>query len=76
MDSPKKIIEFKIAIGITRLFETASLYELTFVAPIFHNKNPIPVAHSPKNNRASKLISVNWTLLSEMKEDSIHIMDK
>ena len=60
-------IELKIAIGIIRLFDTASLYELTLVAPIFHNKKPIPVEHSPKNKRENKLVSVRLITLSDIE---------
>ena len=54
-----------MAIGITKLFDTASLYEFTFVAPIFHSKKPIPVEHSPKKSKASKLVSVNSIILPD-----------
>ena len=56
------------------MFDTASLYELTLVAPIFHNKKPIPVEHSPKNKRANKLVSVRLITLSDIERDSTDVI--
>ena len=57
--SPKIKKEFKIAIGIIRLFITASFSLDTFNEPIFQNKKPNPVEINPRNIKVNKFIEDN-----------------